>query len=1319
MRFSIVFTVLICLIAAGILIFILIGEKGIEQPPSVGSGSGETPLSDGTLKQTAAAGQAAVGGTAGWATSSTATDNQPTTTEHVDDGTQTETAEGKIGSGTKEGFWIAGHVKTQEGNLVPDAEITVGKTEQKTAPYGYKYYETIGTLTVRSDQDGYYETEVDSPAHYELRSHAPDNVGEYLDAFGNADLTETAKIASLDLIHRPGSGYWILGTVKAEDGQPIRNSKITVSEHTDKSSRSLRTQSDDEGNYAVKIDGPGGPNGYFLTSEPPGEYLPEYGEAHFKGDSQQVCVNFVHSAAGFLVRGQVIDKETSKPVPKAVVQLVGSIYEHETGRDSFGGAANQEGKFEIKAARGDYVVYASGKGYMPYCGLDNGESDPLARLTVNEKTSEREIVIMLRAGLAAKFVVTAVDGSPVEKASISVKAKSGPAVGVTDTNGECLIDTLSKGLAIAEIQKEGDGQAGGKQKISKAFSDPFEPGPTDNPTVVKVTLGDSASVSGRVTYEDTGEPAKGRKISLGFDQVDAAMGGSSAISGPDTDEVGNYIFENLAPGKYSVSVKRKTSYQDIATNRITLEFGQNLTGVDFAIERESDATEIVEGKVISEEDQPVPGANLLLSMFDPKDRYNRISKAARTDENGEFKITELAKADKFTLYVLANGYSTIMFQEFPMDGKYLTVTLKPTCLIGGVVIGKESRTPVQGANVSIMQGQGTVAVTDVNGQFEIKNVQPGKHRVFAEAGGYARTEGTPVELEAGESIHDVVIELEPGAQFSGILVDPEQNPVPGATVGLLSKAQRLMTGYFSTSFMPVRISGTVQSGGDGSFRVEDIALRGDTLLITHQQLADRKFLVTAEMLNQQEPIVIPMSRGGTIEGKVVDETQKPLGNVTLSIVNYPENTHIYHARTDENGEYRIEHLPPISFQVTKTSAAGRLETKRVQVQEDMVVRADFGVGEGAIIQGVVYKGGIPAPGSLITLTHVSGSDQRLFAQSGEDGAYSFRGVGEGECQIVYTTNLNQEYVTPMNSEGTARITVSRSQREYVLDLHAPSYEVVGTVRDAETNAPIPGVTIRPRSDTDLNQYRFVFRYGVETDGAGVFTFRPQEPGRYDLIAVKVEGYRSAEFSVIVDPTQGQPGELLRFPVEVRLAKADTSIELHVSYNGQPVVLGNRLFLILRNGFLYQTDSILSADQPGMYTLPGLQEGPMELMVESISGDRSLFAYPKSVTLQKGQTTRVFVTMLAVANYFVLLETSDGEPIVGDIDVEIPGVPGYSSLRAYRPPRGNPIQILVPRGNYAVRLKAPGYRMLEFIPAETAIAGNNPNQLYLTVRLERE
>ena len=113
------------------------------------------------------------------------------------------------------------------------------------------------------------------------------------------------------------------------------------------------------------------------------------------------------------------------------------------------------------------------------------------------------------------------------------------------------------------------------------------------------------------------------------------------------------------------------------------------------------------------------------------------------------------------------------------------------------------------------------------------------------------------------------------------------------------------------------------------------------------------------------------------------------------------------------------------------------------------------------------------------------------------------------------------------------------------------------------------------------------------------------------------------------------------------------------------------------------------------------------------------AFPDPVRLEKGQSGRVFADMVECESYSVQLETGTGVLVNGECQFEIPGYPKLTQFYGSQRISMNFVRLRAPAGPCTVRLKVPGYRMVEFNPSQLASPTPISGMKYLTIRLERE
>jgi carboxypeptidase family protein len=120
------------------------------------------------------------------------------------------------------------------------------------------------------------------------------------------------------------------------------------------------------------------------------------------------------------------------------------------------------------------------------------------------------------------------------------------------------------------------------------------------------------------------------------------------------------------------------------------------------------------------------------------------------------------------------------------------------CAIEGQVLNGATGEPLKKAAVTLLtldvRGQPTGAVTDADGRFAIKDISPGRYRLIAERNGFVRQTygarapdrpGTPLTVEHGQRLRDIVIKLMPQAVITGRIVDEDNDPVAKVQVQIL------------------------------------------------------------------------------------------------------------------------------------------------------------------------------------------------------------------------------------------------------------------------------------------------------------------------------------------------------------------------------------------------------------------------------------------------------------------------------------------------------------------------------------------------------
>ncbi|MFH1738314.1 MAG: carboxypeptidase regulatory-like domain-containing protein [bacterium] len=1045
------------------------------------------------------------------------------------------------------------------------------------------------------------------------------------------------------------------------------------------------------------------------------------------------------------LRGKVVDAKTGAPIAGAEIYY--RIFYNVPGveTEKVEAKTKNDGSFILQGSPGGfgdlsvkdeahvrigYDIRVAAEGFViPDRSRNRVYPEPLSSLELKGGPFPKEITVRLKPGCSATVRVLDPEKQPIANANVQIFMRDYSNAYrplITDANGQCSVSALPSAPARARAYMKPYGEK---------ISDEFRPGPSDQPTVIELVLPRGASVSGRVT-DSEGNPIE--KCSVTAVNVDALSRFADTMIDAkylakfeiETDKGGNYRLEGLGEGEYSISVYSRemhenppTSYllwREVKPQEVSLTAGQEPANIDFVVQRMRGDHEI-RGTVVNDSGQPVANAEVYIRIYlapgiEVEGRAGSID--IRTNEQGEFHATGLSKGKTFYFSVHADGYQ-YYDHEYDMTGEPLIITLFPTGSIRGVVLNKETKMPISGATVRLVSGIGygrNSATSSEDGIFLLEKVQPGTYQIVAKAEGFAETRGPILNAKPGETVDRVCIELKPGKEFMGILVDSDGNPIGGASIKLYSD---LTDGEKQFTIMKNwSAPGPVVSSQDGTFRVGNVSPDGDVLFIFHDSFVRRQFKITPEMIEKDTNTIV-LTKGAVIEGTVVGIDGNPAENVRMRIhgASDPYVLYAFETETNENGYYHFDNLPNMQFYVVKSGVmrdGADQERKFVLVKEGETIRVDFGGGEGAVIRGTIYKGDTPMPNAQVRISDGRQPwlhEWRRFTLSDENGNYVFRGIPEGEAVIEFTTRYPSGDDDP---EGIRRITISREQIEYDVDLHARSYEIYGTVTDAETGQPLSGVKIR-RFQESLSDHPYVWM--CVSDNQGKFSMKMLELG-CELLA-GCGGYDGKVFSINPDDRQENGGAIVRIPADISLKKADTFIHAHLFCEGEPVVSSEVFFSVESDKYANERvfKSSQLPDQPGTYLIQGVGDGHAEIRARCFDGHWDMESYRQSVYLEKGQTGFMFINLYRMVMYQLDLKSNDGERIWPDFEIEVPDFP---EAHVIQPRMRHPSfrGFLLPRGRHAVRLNAPGYRMVEFVPADLALFGS-PSDGFLTLELERE
>jgi hypothetical protein len=715
------------------------------------------------------------------------------------------------------------------------------------------------------------------------------------------------------------------------------------------------------------------------------------------------------------------------------------------------------------------------------------------------------------------------------------------------------------------------------------------------------------------------------------------------------------------------------------------------------------------GRVVSQTDQPVAGATVVLEPEASGDIMIRMSRArddssrfeATAGADGRFEIPDLPPGT-FNLTARGPGYAPITVPGLVVPeggGVNLGIDLGTIALVRGValegfVTGTDGK-PVEGARVAVAEASNDplsglrgsdgppAAVTGQDGFFRVEDRRAGETvNVDVQRAGYASGSAPGVLVPSQEPLRIV---LKPTSAVEGRTIDPDGKPVAGAEILLNPTGPTSMgPGFvmFSTASMK-----QATSGDDGAFRIEDVP-PGSFELRAAAAGRQSVEMTNLEVLSGQDlkGVNVVLAAGAVIGGRVL-ASGRPVPGAQVELVE-PETSmarmiiRASSARADGDGYYRLDGITPGERTFQAESKGFRKAVRELDARPgDNTL--DFSLEAGVEIAGRVVDGsGSPVAAALIALREGYNSWELPNAVSGPDGAFTLAGVADGTYRIS------------AEKEGFAR---SREGREVTV--------AGSSLSGVEIELATGGAIVGQLSGLDFTELAQVsvwvddsFHTGrVSPDGS--YRIEQVEPGERRVVA-SVRGARQ---------TEGR----------VTLEAGEREARLDLEFKDGHLLTGR----VLRNGEPSRSENVTlsgpgvagrwsETDHEGRFRYEGLESGTYELEVMDRRGQTS---HKESVELSGDRDLRIDLTTALIAGR--TLDSSDRGPVSGARVVLLPPEgqesKSFMSLEAVTDTNGEFRLPDVPEGNWRLRAMLAGYA-----PGEVSVqidANSAPDDLEIRLQ----
>ncbi len=558
--------------------------------------------------------------------------------------------------------------------------------------------------------------------------------------------------------------------------------------------------------------------------------------------------------------------------------------------------------------------------------------------------------------------------------------------------------------------------------------------------------------------------------------------GPARQSTTETDAAGRFALADLAAGRYDLDVTAR----DQAPARV---LGIEILAVTDSPDH--DATDLgvivlepgatVAGRIVDRDAQPIAGAEVRLSN-DPKLPVSRarralarVPAAAISDGQGGFTIGGQRPGAPVTLVIDGPDHlpEAVGGLTAPTQAP-LEITLRPPSRVTGRVVDPHGQGVPEAQLMLIPEGRGGSggfggenlrADSRDDGSFAIHRVPAGRITLLCFAPGLQDSRASGLEVPEGGELANLELAMKAGATVTGVVHDPEGEPVVGAYVQL----QNYRGGRKRAL-----------SDGDGRYLLGGLVATTVSVAADHDDYPRVAREVELEAGNNDVDLVF--GGGVAVSGQVHDALGQPVPGAWVRLVRAVRSRHSPATVAGEDGSFLFPGIARGDYFVDagrRGFARFRLEPP-LQVRESAVAGVEVVLVPGASVSGQLL--GLSAA-ELARVKVVAYG--RLGPQAGEvnpDQRYLIDHLSAGDWAV-------RAAVEPDGRSVVERVTIDEGQEQASLDLDfASGFVLRGTA--IHGGAPLQGARVGARG------LSVGYSSDTTTDTQGRFRLDSLEAGRY-------------------------------------------------------------------------------------------------------------------------------------------------------------------------------------------------------------------------------
>ncbi len=454
-------------------------------------------------------------------------------------------------------------------------------------------------------------------------------------------------------------------------------------------------------------------------------------------------------------------------------------------------------------------------------------------------------------------------------------------------------------------------------------------------------------------------------------------------------------------------------------------------------------------------DDHSPAAGVSLTLFrhgaDPLFEQPQSS----SDEHGSARFTELAPGQVFVqLHRGDDGWGD---EVAIVAGKEATrtITIVNGLRCTGRVLDAQDR-PVADAELLVAAGNGgeawPLARTNSDGGFELRCLAT-NCCIGARKAGLAPSDLREFSSTEGAHVECTLVLGPAAARLAGIVLDPAQQPVPGAVVQAGHDdfaEEQLPDGTTARLPMPER----VRTDAQGRFRFQSLLPGSVPISVRARALAPWHAMLECEP-GREEQLTVQLEAGVTLLGTLHDASGAPAPRAEVHLGEW-DDLGYRSVQSDEQGAYRIEGAGTGQLRLSaEHDSLGRAKTM-LQASAGQTLRWDAVLSKGLVLEGRL----LDAEEQPVAGAQIQGRLER--ADKYDDWASNARTDKQGRFQLENCDVLRPICVHVTGKSAFPLLSVHEilpGPEELVLRLPKEAWaEIQGRILDPE-DKPLPNVHV--------------------------------------------------------------------------------------------------------------------------------------------------------------------------------------------------------------------------------------------------------------------